>query len=84
MLTRFVRIQLAIFTIVGIIGMVVMVLWYVQAPTLLGHRQDDGHAGTARHRRAVPLQQRHLPRRADRQGDRVGLTPDGAKATLRP
>jgi virulence factor Mce-like protein len=36
MLTRFVRIQLAMFTIVGIIGMVVMVVTYMQAPTLLG------------------------------------------------
>ncbi|MBW0017098.1 MAG: MCE family protein [Mycobacterium sp.] len=36
MLTRFVRIQLAIFAIVGIIGVVVMVLFYIQAPTLLG------------------------------------------------
>jgi phospholipid/cholesterol/gamma-HCH transport system substrate-binding protein len=36
MLTRFVRIQLAIFTIVGIVGVVVMVLYYIQAPTLLG------------------------------------------------
>ena len=36
MLTRFVRIQLAIFAIVGTIGVVAMVLWYIQAPTLLG------------------------------------------------
>ena len=36
MLTRFVRIQLAIFTIVGIIGLFVMVVFYIQAPTLLG------------------------------------------------
>jgi phospholipid/cholesterol/gamma-HCH transport system substrate-binding protein len=36
MLTRFVRIQLAVFTIVGTIGVIVMVLWYIQAPTLLG------------------------------------------------
>ena len=36
MLSRFVRIQLAIFTIVGIIGVVAMVLVYIQAPTLLG------------------------------------------------
>jgi ABC-type transporter Mla subunit MlaD len=36
MLTRFVRIQLAIFTIVGIIGVVVMVVSYIQVPTLLG------------------------------------------------
>ncbi|MGF2945610.1 MCE family protein [Mycobacterium sp. Lab-001] len=36
MLTRFVRVQLAIFTIVGIVGLVVMVVWYMQVPTLLG------------------------------------------------
>lgn len=36
MLTRFVRVQLAIFTIVGFIGLVVMVVWYMQVPTLLG------------------------------------------------
>lgn len=36
MLTRFIRIQLAIFAIVGIIGLFVMVIYYVQAPTLLG------------------------------------------------
>jgi phospholipid/cholesterol/gamma-HCH transport system substrate-binding protein len=36
MLTRFVRVQLAIFTILGIVGVVVMVVFYLQAPTLLG------------------------------------------------
>jgi phospholipid/cholesterol/gamma-HCH transport system substrate-binding protein len=36
MLTRFVRNQLIIFTIAGIIGVVVMVLGYMQVPTLLG------------------------------------------------
>lgn len=36
MLTRFVRIQLAIFAIVGIIGVAVMVMTYIQVPTLLG------------------------------------------------
>ncbi len=36
MLSRFVRIQLAIFAIVGTIGVIAMVLFYVQAPTLLG------------------------------------------------
>jgi phospholipid/cholesterol/gamma-HCH transport system substrate-binding protein len=36
MLTRFVRIQLLIFTIVGVIGVAAMVLFYIQAPTLLG------------------------------------------------
>ncbi len=36
MLSRFVRIQLAIFVIVGIIGVIAMVLFYIQAPTLLG------------------------------------------------
>jgi virulence factor Mce-like protein len=36
MLTRFVRIQLAIFAVVGFIGIIAMVLFYVQVPTLLG------------------------------------------------
>lgn len=36
MLTRFVRIQLAIFTIASIVGVLVMVLVYMQTPTLLG------------------------------------------------
>jgi phospholipid/cholesterol/gamma-HCH transport system substrate-binding protein len=36
MLTRFVRIQLGIFAIVGIIGIIAMVLFYIQVPTLLG------------------------------------------------
>src|SRR6185312_11229 len=36
MLTRFIRIQLAIFTIVGTIGVIAMVLFYIQAPMLLG------------------------------------------------
>jgi phospholipid/cholesterol/gamma-HCH transport system substrate-binding protein len=35
-LTRFVRIQLAIFTIASIIGILAMVFYYLQAPTLLG------------------------------------------------
>ncbi|WP_293002379.1 MlaD family protein [Mycobacterium sp.] len=36
MLTRFVRLQLLIFSIVGMIGVIAMVLFYIQAPTLLG------------------------------------------------
>ena len=36
MLTRFVRIQLAIFTILSIIGVTAMILVYVRVPTLLG------------------------------------------------
>ena len=36
MLTRFVRIQLTIFTIASVIGVAVMVFNYMQAPTLLG------------------------------------------------
>jgi phospholipid/cholesterol/gamma-HCH transport system substrate-binding protein len=36
MLTRFVRIQLIIFAIVSIIGVVVMLIVYMQVPTLLG------------------------------------------------
>lgn len=36
MLTRFIKIQLAIFTVVSIIGVVVMAFQCIQAPTLLG------------------------------------------------
>jgi len=36
MLTRFVRIQLTIFTIVSIIGILAMVFVYLQVPTLVG------------------------------------------------
>ena len=36
MLTRFVRIQLLIFTIIGIVGVIAMALFYIQAPMLLG------------------------------------------------
>lgn len=36
MLTRFVRIQLAIFTLASVVGIAVMVLNYLQLPTLLG------------------------------------------------
>src|SRR5581483_5253936 len=36
MLTRFVRIQLTIFTIASIIGVLAMILFYIQVPTLLG------------------------------------------------
>src|ERR1700744_868348 len=36
MLTRFVRIQLWIFSIIGVVVVIAMVLFYIQAPTLLG------------------------------------------------
>ncbi|HEX9832756.1 MAG TPA: MlaD family protein, partial [Mycobacterium sp.] len=36
MLTHFVRIQLTIFAILSVIGMVTLVINYMQAPTLLG------------------------------------------------
>src|SRR3954468_20344266 len=36
MLTRFVRIQLVIFSIASVIGVLVIVFAYLQAPTLLG------------------------------------------------
>jgi phospholipid/cholesterol/gamma-HCH transport system substrate-binding protein len=50
MLTRFVRIQLAIFTIVGTLGVIAMVLFYIQAPTLLGNGRSVGRLGIGRRR----------------------------------
>lgn len=41
MLTRFVRIQLAVFTVASIVGISVMVVNYIQAPTLLGIGRID-------------------------------------------
>ena len=36
MLTRLVRIQLTIFAVASVVGMLVMIVSYIQAPTLLG------------------------------------------------
>ena len=41
MLTRFIRIQLAIFAIVSVIGVAVMAWNYVQVPTLLGLGRNE-------------------------------------------
>ena len=82
MLTRFVRIQLTIFTIASIIGVLVMVLVYMQAPTLLGigkmtvtlELPDTG--GLYRFS--------NVTYRGVQMGKvtSIGLTPTGAKATL--
>src|SRR6202042_1517382 len=82
MLTRFVRIQLLIFTIVGIIGVVAMVLFYIQAPTLLG----IGRMTVTLELPATGGLYRfaNVTYRGVQVGKvtEVGLTPDGAKATL--
>src|ERR1700744_2052170 len=82
MLTRFVRIQLAIFTIVGTIGVIAMVLYYIQAPTLLG-------IGRMTVTLELPAtgglyQFSNVTYRGVQLGKvpSVGLTPTGAKATL--
>src|ERR1700742_1672006 len=82
MLTRFVRIQLAVFAIAGTIGVIAMVLFYIQAPTLLG-------IGRMTVTLELPAtgglyQFPHLTYRGVQLGKlpSVGLTPTGAKATL--
>ncbi|MCV7427359.1 MCE family protein [Mycobacterium montefiorense] len=82
MLTRFVRIQLWIFTIVGTIGVISMVLFYIQAPTLLG-------IGKMTVTLELPAtgglyQFSNVTYRGVQLGKvtSVGLTPTGAKATL--
>jgi phospholipid/cholesterol/gamma-HCH transport system substrate-binding protein len=82
MLTRFVRIQLAIFTIVGTLGVIAMVLFYIQAPTLLG-------IGRMTVTLELPAtgglyQFSNVTYRGVQVGKvtSVGLTPTGAKATL--
>ncbi len=82
MLTRFVRIQLAIFTIVGTIGVIAMVLFYIQAPTLLG----IGRMTVTLELPATGGLYRfsNVTYRGVQMGKvtSVGLTPTGAKATL--
>lgn len=82
MLSRFVRIQLAVFTVVGIIGVVAMVLFYIQAPTLLG----IGRMTVTLELPATGGLYRfsNVTYRGVQIGKvtSVGLTPSGAKATL--
>src|SRR6201993_4425165 len=82
MLSRFVRIQLAIFTIVGTIGVIAMVLFYIQAPTLLG----IGRMTVTLELPATGGLYRfsNVTYRGVQMGKvtSVGLTPTGAKATL--
>ena len=82
MLTRFVRIQLAVFAIAGTIGVIAMVLFYIQAPTLLG-------IGRMTVTLELPAtgglyQFSNVTYRGVQLGKvtSVGLTPTGAKATL--
>jgi phospholipid/cholesterol/gamma-HCH transport system substrate-binding protein len=82
MLTRLIRIQLTIFTIASIIGVLVMVFAYIQAPTLLGvgkitvTLELPGTGGLYRFS--------NVTYRGVQMGKvtSVGLTPTGAKATL--
>jgi phospholipid/cholesterol/gamma-HCH transport system substrate-binding protein len=82
MLSRFVRIQLAIFTIVGTLGVIAMVLFYIQAPTLLG----IGRMTVTLELPATGGLYRfsNVTYRGVQIGKvtSVGLTPTGAKATL--
>jgi phospholipid/cholesterol/gamma-HCH transport system substrate-binding protein len=82
MLTRFVRIQLAVFAIAGTIGVIAMVIFYIQAPTLLG-------IGRMTVTLELPAtgglyQFSNVTYRGVQLGKvtSVGLTPTGAKATL--
>src|ERR1700757_2946757 len=82
MLTRFVRIQLGIFAIVGIIGIIAMALFYIQLPTLLG----IGRMTVTLELPATGGLYRfsNVTYRGVQMGKvtSVGLTPTGAKATL--
>src|ERR1700739_3227758 len=82
MLSRFVRIQLWIFMIVGTIGVIAMLLFYIQAPTLLGIGRmtvTRGLPGTGGLYRFSNVTYRGVQLG---KVTSVGLTPTGAKATL--
>ncbi|MBS4727494.1 MCE family protein [Mycobacterium sp. SM1] len=82
MLSRFVRTQLAIFAVVGIVGVIAMILFYIQAPTLLGIGRItvtlELPAAGGLYRFA------NVTYRGVQVGKvtSVGLTPNGVKATL--
>jgi phospholipid/cholesterol/gamma-HCH transport system substrate-binding protein len=82
MLTRFVRTQLAIFAVIGTIGVIAMVLFYIQAPTLLGigkmtvTLQLPATGGLYRFSN-VTYRGVQIGKVTE-----VSLTPNGAKATL--
>jgi phospholipid/cholesterol/gamma-HCH transport system substrate-binding protein len=82
MLSRFVRIQLTIFTIASIVGVLVMVFVYIQAPTLVG----VGKITVTLELPATGGLYRfsNVTYRGVQMGKvtAVGLTPTGAKATL--
>jgi phospholipid/cholesterol/gamma-HCH transport system substrate-binding protein len=82
MLTRFVRIQLTIFTIASVIGVLVMIFAYIQVPTLLG-------IGKMTVTLELPetgglYRFSNVTYRGVQMGKvtSIGLTPTGAKATL--
>jgi phospholipid/cholesterol/gamma-HCH transport system substrate-binding protein len=83
MLTRFIKIQLAIFTVVSIIGVLVMAFTYIQAPTLLGFGrltvtlQLPSSGGLYRFSN-VTYRGVEVGKVTD-----VELTPNGAEATMR-
>src|SRR5918995_5490379 len=82
MLTRLVRTQLVIFTIASVVGVVVMAVGYMQAPTLLGVGRITvtvelpGTGGLYRFSN-VTYRGVQMGKVTD-----IGLTPRGAKATL--
>ncbi|MDT7793891.1 MAG: phospholipid/cholesterol/gamma-HCH transport system substrate-binding protein [Mycobacterium sp.] len=82
MLTRFVRIQLTIFTIASVIGVLVMVFAYLQPPTLLGIGKmtvtlELPETGGLYRFSNVTYRGVEMGKVTS-----VGLTPTGAKATL--
>src|SRR5208337_3092122 len=82
MLTRLIRIQLAVFAIVGVIGVFVMVVWYIQAPTLLGIGKmtvtlELPSSGSLYRFSNVTYRGVQIGKVTE-----IGLTPHGAKATL--
>ena len=70
MLTRFIKIQLVLFTILTVIALAVLGLYYLRLPSLAGVGQYTLYAAAAALGRAVRDRQRDLPRHPDRQGHR--------------
>ena len=79
MLTRFVRIQLIIFTIASVVGVSVMVVKYHAGADTSRHRPHHRDDGVACLRWPVPVRQRDLSGQAGRQGHGAQADPSPAR-----
>ncbi len=82
MLTRFIKIQLILFTVLTVIALVVLGWYYLRLPSLAGIGQYKLHADLPRSGGLYADGERHLPRHHDRQGHRRRADRERRRATM--